>query len=344
MYSKMLEIFKREIISAGKFVPGSSPIVFIGGGGFIGSTMSSLAQDLGFDTLVVDSSPPINSLPVNFIQVDAFDQKAQDMIRSRLLPNSTIVILATPFIVDMANSNNVSSLISDSDFFEKNVSRYYKGIVNFVRNAGVPINQIIYISSFDVYGSHHHSDMSISENIAPKPNSLYSITKLTGEIASSIVAKEIGCRLRILRLSQVIGRGEKTRYHRLIPILLNKFGAGEHVPLKLATDTSRQYVSIYQVFSQLLDSLLNTSSEQCVWNCVGVKTKLETIIDLCRDTVGRGSYSIEYGNLPDLYRARVSGHNPSFFKETFGTDYLHHIKAVIDEEFEFLNESSGQST
>jgi nucleoside-diphosphate-sugar epimerase len=338
----MLDAFRCKIDEMEYFESNSYPIIFLGGGGFIGSTLFSLAQDLGFETLVVDSYPPINSTPVNFIQVDAFDKDFRETIETRLLPNSTLVILATPFIVDKANSDSVSSLVSDSDFFQKNVSRYYGGILDLIRNAGLKFHQIIYISSFDVYGAHHQLRESISEKTYPMPNSLYSITKLTGEIASCIAAKEMDCGLRILRLSQVIGKSENSRYQRLIPVLLDKFASGEHVSLKLAPNASRQYVSVYQVFAHLLDAIVKIGARNPIWNCVGTDTKIEELVNACHNIVGRGSFSIEYGDFPNQYRARVNGYASNFLNETFGAEYLNHIKGVILEEFEYLSKSGDR--
>ena len=80
-------------------------------------------------------------------------------------------------------------------------------IMESAANRGV--RDFVYISSGAIYGPGHTGNLRLTERTPPKPEGLYGITKLAGEVICARLAKIHGVRLIALRLTQPYGPMER---------------------------------------------------------------------------------------------------------------------------------------
>jgi len=313
----------------------------IGGSGFIGANIALLANEIGIKTLNLDlykSSILVGTgaeylkfdlnMPANFNTINSFITKSVDL-----------VILATPIIIDSKKNRETpdNPIFTQTNTITGQINSYYENIYKFILTNSSKIRKIIYVSSFDVYGSLNRLSVNINKKTTPNPDSSYALSKYAGEISTTLAARTVGCQISILRLSQVFGPGESTRYTRLIPKLLKGFSHGEHLELNPLRDCTRQYVSTYQVFAHVLDILLESNTEYDLRNVVGKKTKFVDIVKMCNEVCDLGTYVIKPMSEIDWYRANIEIDYPSFLADTFNENYTEHFRSTLKEELQYMS-------
>jgi nucleoside-diphosphate-sugar epimerase len=332
----MLHSFKRDIIklygdpdSISVF---PNPIVIVGGGGFIGKNLSKILKELNVKCLVVDRAFHTSSEygETNQVHCNLNDLEDIQHLLKLLTYSFDVIFLATPVITDGKSKNN-SRVISDKINSLDPIEESFLNVFNFVTSFKELIRNFVYVSSFEVYGSNLDKDMVIDEKTEVIPESIYELSKFSGEKACIQTQHLLSGNLGIFRPSQVTGPFEGVTYNRLIPLLLNSFSRGENVTLEPGMNTSRQFVSTYQLFAHIFDFLLAEEDRFIIRNVVGRPSSIETIAQLCLKVVNAGSYEILETEVMDRFRATIKVNASKILNTSFHLEYEQHLESVFRE-------------
>ena len=153
-------------------------ILVTGGAGFIGAHLTKNLLNLGYKVLVVDKLNLQGGIPfVNnkckFIKGDITDLKIIKKIKS--WKPQIIFHLAAQSAVETAYDNPKSDILTNSygTYLISNLAKDLK------------IKKFIYTSTVAIYGN--NSKKGVNEKSIPNPESLYGISKLSGEMLSELV-------------------------------------------------------------------------------------------------------------------------------------------------------------
>ncbi|MEM0479431.1 MAG: NAD-dependent epimerase/dehydratase family protein [Pyrobaculum sp.] len=204
-------------------------VVVTGGAGFVGSHVSVLLWERGFDVVAVDNLERASGVKrlgdVPLITLD---------VRRCELPRADVYIHAAAYIS-----------------VEESWSRPYDYVVNDTAATGCVAKlawergaHLVYISSAAVYGEPKY--LPIDEEHPKEPTSPYGLSKLWGEQIASLYAR-LGLKLTILRLFNVYGPGQSGPYAGVISKFIER--AKKREPLIIYGDGSqtRDFIHVADV-------------------------------------------------------------------------------------------------
>ncbi len=174
-------------------------ILVTGGAGFIGAHLTKKLLNLGYKVLVVDKLNWQGGIPfVNnkckFIKGDITDLKIIKKIKS--WKPQIIFHLAAQSAVETAYDNPKSDILTNSygTYLISNLAKDLK------------IKKFIYTSTVAIYGN--NSKKGIDENSKPNPESLYGISKLSGEMFAKQILRKTNTKVIVFRVFNTYGPGE----------------------------------------------------------------------------------------------------------------------------------------
>jgi nucleoside-diphosphate-sugar epimerase len=140
----------------------------------------------------------------------------------------------------------------------------------------------------------------LTEQSPLETDKLYGSSKAAGGMLAVTVARELGVRLRLLRLFNIYGPGEAP--HRLLPNLVAGLMAGRRVSLTAGTQI-RDFVYVADVASALLaaDAQMKSNSQPmtAIWNvCTGTGHSVRTFASTVAETLGADKALLGFGEQP----------------------------------------------
>ena len=241
-------------------------IVVTGGAGFIGSNLLKRIYNESKEIIVIDNFTNGSSNMLDKIQYPNIIYKNLDILNDEI-PESIFHGAETLYHL-AASKHSSNSGIEENIILRTNINSTYNLFEKAAKNG---VKNIIFTSSLYSYGS--YSLPAMKESDLPKPNTVYGISKLSGEHLLKNICKEYKIKATILRLFFVYGPGINkwnnnfsNGYKSVIVkhferIKLNKspiiFGSGKQ---------SLDYVNIEDVVSALVKAPLWSSSEVPIYN------------------------------------------------------------------------------
>ncbi len=147
-------------------------------------------------------------------------------------------------------------------------------ILSFMQEKG--IQKFVHSSSCSVYGK--INTVPITENVSLQPDSLYGVTKLTGEQFCHTFQKNIPT-ITILRYSSVFGKD--CHADTVLPLFIKKATAGEDITLYDKGQRTQDFVYIHDVIEA--NVLAMGKNENGIFNITsGIET---TMHDLAKDVI-----------------------------------------------------------
>jgi UDP-glucose 4-epimerase len=222
----------------------NSPIVILGGAGFIGSHLiRKLSESTDTEILVLDNlHRPCEGIldqwreyqNVKFVEGDIRDKTCLSG-----------VFRGAGMVFHLAAQSNVIGAQADLDYsFTTNVVGTYN-VLQTAREQGV--GRVIFTSSREVYGE--PETIPVSENARLWAKNAYGSSKITGELYCQVFRQQHGLDVRILRLSNVYGPGDEDR---VIPLFCR--AANQGTPLTVYGGSQViDFIWIEDVVRALLD-------------------------------------------------------------------------------------------
>ncbi|MDC7783889.1 NAD-dependent epimerase/dehydratase family protein [Priestia megaterium] len=243
-----------------------------GGSGFLGKEVCSLLEKKEFIPIIIGRSPFPEKIKYEYYTTDYSIESLNKSLQG------------LDAVVHLASLRGTDGSIGDFHQNETMTENLYKSC------ATLGINNIVYASSIAVY-----SDlMSIpwKEEQVPSPKTLYGISKMACEHIGNIYHKKYGLNIKSLRISQILGEGERKGFmmNTFIDNAFNKKTL--HVIGKSLA--RREFVYVKDVANAILLALLSPNVHD-VFNVGSNKayTNLEIahIINECFDNEGNYIYS-----------------------------------------------------
>lgn len=174
-------------------------ILVTGGAGFIGAHLTNNLLKLGYKVLVVDKLNLQGGIPfVNkkcqFLKGDITDLKVIKKIK--IWKPKIIFHLAAQSAVETAYDNPKSDILTNSygTYLISNLAKELK------------VKKFIYTSTVAIYGN--NPKKGVDENSKPNPESLYGISKLSGEMFAKQILRNTSTKVIIFRVFNTYGPGE----------------------------------------------------------------------------------------------------------------------------------------
>lgn len=190
-----------------------------------------------------------------------------------------------------------------------------------------------FVSSWFVYGD---TDMPACESSVCKPTGFYSITKKTAEDLLICYAKVFNINYRILRLANVVGRGDPkaSLKKNALQHLINELKANRDINIYDNGNMYRDYIHVSDV-AKALSLVLDKGSINEIYNIGnGKPIKFKTIIDYAYKKVASKSlmHNIEpptfhkivqvHSMFMNTEKLRALGYKPMFTMEQIVDDMI----------------------
>lgn len=195
-------------------------ILVTGAAGFIGSHAAERLQDEGYSVTGVDNFSGYYDLSLKELNAEALRKKGVELIKMDLKHPEEYRDL-TPnydFILHFAAQPGISSTNTFEDYFSNNVVATQYLLDFAAKNQN--LKHFFNISTSSVYGL----KATFPESVAPKPASLYGVTKLAAEQLVLAKSRRKELKASSLRLFSVYGPRERPEklYSKLIACGIKK--------------------------------------------------------------------------------------------------------------------------
>lgn len=197
-------------------------VLVTGGAGFIGAHLVRALAEAGDEVVALDNlrrgvraklADLERSGAMRFLEGDIRDRET---VRAAMRGCARVYHLAA--------QSNVLGAVTDLDYsFTSNVVGTYTVLVA-AREAGV--ESVIFTSSREAYGEVDR--LPVAEDRPLQPKNAYGASKVAGEVYCRAVQATYGLDVRVLRLANVYGPGDRDR---VIPIWLDRARRGEDLEL-----------------------------------------------------------------------------------------------------------------
>ncbi|WP_080872654.1 NAD-dependent epimerase/dehydratase family protein [Oceanobacillus timonensis] len=139
------------------------------------------------------------------------------------------------------------------------------------------VKQIVYLSSAAVYGN--RKTINFTESAVPEPNTIYGVTKLTGEHLAKVYYEKYGINTTSFRIPFVYGPGRAT--HDPIKFILEKALNGENIIEETGMDQRLEYIYVKDVVDAIWLTLNSKNANGLILNIGTEKLKsTREIIDV----------------------------------------------------------------
>lgn len=140
-----------------------------------------------------------------------------------------------------------------------------ESLVALLRTNTLEIKKIIYLSTLDVYDF----SSTVSESSDPRPNNLYSKSKLLGEQIVKAFSFSHQIELTIARVGTVYGPGED-EYQKVIPAFIRSAIEGNNLSITTKGDETRAFLFVDDLVIMLTELIQMKSGPELV-NLVGAE-------------------------------------------------------------------------
>lgn len=224
-----------------------SKILVTGGAGFIGAHLTNDLITKGHEVLVVDlmrtqGGIPFKNHKCKFIKGDIANKKVIEKIKN--WKPKIIYHLAAQSAVETAYDNPKSDILTNT------YGTYL--LCNLARE--IKVERFIYTSTVAIYGN--NPKKGINENSNPNPESLYGISKLTGEMFVKQILYSSKVKTFIFRLFNTYGPGENLKNLKkgMVSIYSSYVWQEKPVLVKGSLNRFRDFVYIKDCVSILIKS------------------------------------------------------------------------------------------
>ena len=235
-----------------------SKILVTGGAGFIGSHLCDHLVQQGHEVTVVDdfSSGSRENLSAISDRIRVFDLAIDSIssIASELAGTTRIYHLA-------ALISGYDSLYDPDAYVKTNIDGFSR-VLELAKELENP--RIIFASSSTVYGN--QPDPEMSESTPPNPQSMYALTKLTGEHMLAMYQELYGYNYVCLRLFNVYGPRQSPNHPYANVTCKFSYAAAHGDGVRLYGDgkQSRDFVYVEDVVQALL--AVSETSDDTIYN------------------------------------------------------------------------------
>ncbi len=247
--------------------------IVLGGTGFIGSVIAKELIRRGHETLVIGSG---DCDLLNVIST-------RNSLKNYLRGSNLIYAAGIPRLKD-----------DNFDTFDANL----KMVKNLTKLALTePPNQVIYLSSVEVYGNPIGS-IPITEVTVCNPDRLYAVGKISCEYLWTWWSNCVGKSLKIVRLPGVFGPGDNAQ--GLVGMVANAIKKGQRVILTNGGRDLRDYVFVDSVANAIVD-LSTLGVRLLIINIAsGINRSIMEIVNIMIEELGKCQLSINH-ELTDSY-------------------------------------------
>ena len=260
-----------------------------GGGGFVGSALSSRLISEGYHVTIIDdlSNGKQENIPAEaeFHKLDISDSNGFNSI-----PQYPYEIV---FHVAAQASNAISWQDPTRDLMVNQLGTY--NVLEFCVKRN--ITRIIFTSSMSTYGL--PEILPTPESIEMKPDTFYAVHKLASEHYFRIFSKEHGIDYTIFRLYTTYGHGQNLDNvnQGLLSIYISYIVNKKPLIVKGSKNRTRDIIHVNDVVEAIILSLSNDISFNKVYNLgSGQHLTIEEIIELLTTGMGYepGEYPVKY--------------------------------------------------
>lgn len=200
-------------------------ILITGAAGFIGSHTAERLHKLGHEVITIDNFSPYYSVEVKKLNAQALLQKGIEVLKMDLRETSDFNLLPNDVevVFHFAAHPGISNTSSFEDYLTNNVEATQNLIAFVEKSANKPY--FVNIATSSIYGL----EAAFDETTAPKPTSMYGVTKLAAEqlVLAKVRLNQIkGCSLRLYSVY-----GPRERPDKLYTKLISSGLRGEAFPL-----------------------------------------------------------------------------------------------------------------
>lgn len=221
-------------------------ILVTGAAGFIGSHLAERLAGLnhnviGLDCLINNYSKSLKQLNINQLQTKGIEFLNLDLSQDNLSSVNNDI----DFIFHLAAQPGIDASVPFESYERNNIIATHR-LLEAVKKTNL-LRGFVNISTSSVYGSNAIGD----ESSAPKPISVYGVTKLAAEqlvLAESRNKNVIACSLRLFSVYGPRERPEKL-YHKLIKCILND----KEFPL---CKSSENHIRSYTYIDDIIDGII----------------------------------------------------------------------------------------
>ena len=163
-----------------------------------------------------------------------------------------------------------------------------------------PTGVFNFISSWFVYGK--QNQLPVNENSPCNPTGFYSITKRCAEQLLISYAETFGLKYRILRLCNIVGKGDKnvSAKKNALQYLINKMKLHEPIELYDRGDFYRTYMHVYDCVEAIRLVIAQGKINE-IYNIGGDSYKFADLITYAHNTIGSWS-KISYIDPPEFHK------------------------------------------
>ncbi len=148
------------------------------------------------------------------------------------------------------------------------------------------LDRIVLGSTGGVYGRPNGDSRQLpfSESMPPEPIHMYSVSKLAGEMAAQVIARDANLPICLARIFNIVGPGQDERHvcgRWLSELTAIQMGQKPPVMSVGNLEPTRDMIDVRDVAAALL-TICNAGSDSEAYNVAsGVETKINAILDLC---------------------------------------------------------------
>ena len=288
-------------------------ILVTGGAGFLGSHLIKKLIDNGYKTIIVDTLNGQGGIPyVNkksiFLNYDICDKNLYYELDKYDI--SAIYHLAAQSAGEPSYDNPKYDIMTNS------FGTYM--VANYCLEKEIP--RFIYTSTVAVYGS--SSGKAFIENDMLNPDSIYGVSKLSGENFIKFLFKKSKINYSIFRVFNTYGPGENLNYRKkgMVSIYVSYLWRNEPILVKGSLNRFRDFLFIDDNIDILFQALYQEKSFNQTYNLSnGEKTYIRDLVDIMLRIFNKSSdYSVK--ELPNT-KGDSFGTNGSIKKLSYDFDW-----------------------
>ena len=259
-----------------------------GGLGFIGSYVVMKLTQEGYSVVIVDNATTIGGIPFKHPKATLLEA---DICRPETYSQLEQYNFDVIYHLAAQSAGEPSHTNPEFDLLTNAYGTYC--MAKFAKSQGVP--RFIYTSTVAVYGS--ETPQNITEDSKISPDSIYGVSKYSGELFIKQVLSSSDTEYTIFRVFNCFGPGEDLNYLKkgMVSIYASYFWRNKPVVVKGSLDRYRDLTYI----EDTVDILIRAKSYKCSFSRTynlssGQNIKVSELLDLMKDVFSTNNdYPIE---------------------------------------------------
>ncbi len=291
-------------------------VLVTGGAGFIGSNISHVLIEKGYNVTVLD-----NLLTGKMENINDLMDNERFRFQNGSINDEDVLIEVmkdADYVLHQAAIPSVPRSIKDPvRSNEANVEGTLK-VLNVARDSD--IKKVVYASSSSVYGD--TPTLPKLEEMIPNPKSPYAVSKLTGEYYASVFSEVYGLKTACLRYFNVFGprQDPKSQYAAVMPKFIRSLFRDEAPTIYGDGEQSRDFTFVKDVVNANI--LAMGSEAQGVFNISrGERITINELVAMMNEIIGKNIEPVHLDDragdikhsLSDISKAtRELGYEPKY--------------------------------